>query len=123
LPNGFAAETFLIQNSPRRTFQGINPSFNIWNIGLKKEVLKKKGSIGLTVVQPFSENLTFKTQINSGSLTQNSEFAVPIHSVGLNFSWNFGKMNYGQQMPKKKKGVNNDDIKQGDNGQGGNGGN
>ena len=123
LPGGFAAETFMVQNSPRRTFQGQNPSFSIYNIGMKKEILKKKGSIGLTLVQPFSENLIFQSKINSGSIIQSSQFAVPIRSVGLNFTWNFGKMNYGQQMPKKKKGINNDDLKQGDgNGQGGSGG-
>jgi outer membrane receptor protein involved in Fe transport len=122
LPNGFAAETFMVQNSPRRTFQGETPSFSIWNLGVKKEILNKKGSIGLNVVQPFSNNLIFKTQINSGSISQNNQFAIPIRSVGINFSWNFGKMNYGQQMPKKKKGINNDDLKQGDNnGQGGSG--
>lgn len=113
LPKGFSAETFMVQNSPRRTFQGVNPSFSIYNFGLKKEILKKKGTIGLTVVQPFSENLNFNTQINSGSLIQSSQFAVPIRSVGINFSWNFGKMTYGQ--PRKKKGVNNDDLMQGEN--------
>ncbi|MDB5121327.1 MAG: TonB-dependent receptor [Sphingobacteriales bacterium] len=123
LPGGFAAETFMVQNSPRRTFQGQNPSFSIWNIGMKKEILKKKGTIGLNVVQPFSDNLIFQTKINSGAITQSSQFAVPIRSVGVNFTWNFGKMNYGQQIPKKKKGINNDDLKQGDsNGQGGSGG-
>ena len=123
LPGGFAAETFLVQNSPRRTFQGQNPSFSIYNIGMKKETLKKKGSIGLTVVQPFSQNLVFQTKINSGTVSQSNQFAIPIRSVGVNFTWNFGKMNYGQQAPKKKKGINNDDLKQGDgNGQGGTGG-
>ena len=113
LPGGFAAETFLVQNSPRRTFQGETPSFSIWNIGVKKEILKKKGTIGLTVVQPFAKNLEFNSQINTATITQSSQFAVPIRSVGINFSWNFGKMNYGQ-APKKRKGINNDDLKQGE---------
>jgi outer membrane receptor protein involved in Fe transport len=121
LPGGFAAETFLVQNSPRRTFQGETPSFSIWNIGMKKEILKKKGTIGLTVVQPFSKNLEFNSQIRTATITQNSQFAVPIRSVGINFSWNFGKMNYGQ-TPKKKKGINNDDLKEGEGNQGGVGG-
>jgi outer membrane receptor protein involved in Fe transport len=118
LPAGFAAETFLRQNSPRRTFQGQVPSFSIWTIGMKKEILDKKASIGLTVVQPLSKNLEFNSQINTATITQSSRFAVPIRSVGINFSWNFGKMNYGS-APKKKKGVNNDDIKEGEGNQGG----
>ncbi|WP_423148348.1 TonB-dependent receptor domain-containing protein [Rubrolithibacter danxiaensis] len=115
LPSGFAAETFMIQNSPRRTFQGVNPSFNLWTIGLKKEILKKKGSIGLNIVEPFNDRKNFTTNINSGTLTQFNQFSVPFRSVGVNFSWSFGKMNFNQQMPKKKRGINNDDLKQGDN--------
>jgi outer membrane receptor protein involved in Fe transport len=115
LPKGFSAETFVMQNSPRRTFQGENPSFSIWTIGLKKEILNRKGSIGLNVVQPFNDRKSFTTNINNGPLTQYNEFSVPFRSVGLNFSWNFGKMNYGQQPARKKKGINNDDLKQGDN--------
>jgi hypothetical protein len=36
--------------------------------------------------------------------------------VGINFSWSFGKINFNPAQAKKKKGVNNDDLKQGDQG-------
>jgi outer membrane receptor protein involved in Fe transport len=115
-----SAETFLIQNSARRTFQGTNPSFNLWVIGLKQDVWKKRGTIGLNITQPFKDYKSFTSNINSGGLTQTSRFSVPFRSFGVSFAYNFGKMNFGPQMPKKKRGVNNDDLKQGDgNGQGG----
>lgn len=105
-------ESFVMQNSARRTFQGTNPSFNLWVIGLKQEVLKKRGSIGLNVTQPFKDYKDFETNINSGPLTQQSTFSVPFRSFGFNFTYNFGKMNFGGQAPKKKRGVTNDDLKQ-----------
>ena len=114
------AETFLMQNSARRTFQGTNPSFNLWVIGVKQDILKKRGTLGLNITQPFKDYKDFESNINSGPLTQRSKFSVPFRSFGLNFSYNFGKMNYGAQPQRKKRGVTNDDLLQGDaNGQAG----
>lgn len=114
------AETFLMQNSARRTFQGTNPAFNLWVIGVKQEVLKKRGTVGVNITQPFKDYKDFESNINSGPLTQRSSFSVPFRSFGLNFAYNFGKMNFGAQPPRKKRGVSNDDLKQdGNAGQGG----
>ena len=114
LSGGFAAESFVILNSPKRTIQGTQPSFSLWIIGVKKEFWHKQASIGLNTFDPFQENKAFNTNIKSGNLTQFSNTEFPFRSFGISFSYHFGKVTFSDQPDptQKKKGVNNDDLKQ-----------
>ena len=119
LPADIIAESFAFGSSSRRTIQGTNPSFSIFGVGVRKQFDKKKYSLGFNVIQPFSTYKNFDTNIKSPSigLTQSSKVQYPFRSFGLTFAYNFGKLNFSSQ--NQKKGVNNDDLKQGDQGVGG----
>jgi outer membrane receptor protein involved in Fe transport len=110
----FIAQVFAIENSPRRTIQGTNPSFSLLGFGIRKQFMKKKMAIGINTLEPFNKYKDFNTKLQSPGFTQNSTFQFPFRSVGLTFSYSFGKTTFSN--PQQKKGVNNDDMKQGDSG-------
>ena len=115
--SGFITELFMIENSPRRTIQGTNPSFSLLGLGVRQQIFNKKASIGINTLEPFTKYKDFNSHISSPGFVQTSTTQFPFRSVGLTFSYNFGKLNFNSNQ---KKGINNDDLKQGD--QGGMGG-
>lgn len=111
----FLAELFGFTNSARRTIQGTNPAFGIYAFGIKKQFMKRKLAVGFNTVQPFARDKHFDQNISSASFSQTSSTAFPFRSFGLTFSYSFGKTTFSNPN-QQKKGVNNDDQKQGDQG-------
>jgi ferric enterobactin receptor len=112
LPQGFTVESFLVAHSARRTSQGENPGFNMWNVGMKKELFKKKGSLGITVVDPLNARKNFRQSVTTGTFAQSSNFSLPFRSVGVSFGYRFGSLTTAPQSRRKR--INNDDLKQGE---------
>jgi outer membrane receptor protein involved in Fe transport len=117
---GYNFELFGVVNSPRRTYQGKTDAMVFYGASVKKEILKKKGSIGINTLNPFSRDLHIQTVNNSvtaaGTVFQSSNIYYPLRSFGVNFSYSFGKLKF-----TDKKKIKNDDTKQ-DQQQGGMGG-
>jgi len=125
LSNGFSAESFVILNSPRRTIQGETPSFSLWIVGVKKEFWNKQASVGVNTFDPFTENKAFNSSTKGTNFSQFSNTQFPFRSFGISFSYRFGKVKFADPNDPtagKKKGVNNDDMKSGDSGNGPGGG-
>lgn len=118
LPKNYVVETFAFGNSPRHTLQGTTSNFSIFGIGAKKQFMQKRLAIGVNVIEPFHENKNFTTRLNSPGYRQYTNFSMPFRSYGITFSYSFGKLSFNNPQ-QQKKGINNDDLKQGDQGVGG----
>jgi ferric enterobactin receptor len=98
-----AGEFFANFNSPRNELQGKYPSFSSYTFAFRKQIWKKKGSIALTATNIFSEYLDQTSVLTGPDFTVNSTRKIPFRSIGINFTWKFGKLEF-----KKEKPENND---------------
>jgi outer membrane receptor protein involved in Fe transport len=117
LKGGWNTEIFGVYNGPKYNFQGRSGAMAFYGGAVKKEILKKKATVGLNVLNVFSRDLHIESVNKSATFLQSSNIYYPLRSFGVNFSYNFGKINYNPQQKKKK--INNDDLKQGEQQQGG----
>lgn len=109
----FKADFFGFFRSPVRTIQGDNPSFTIYGMGVRKEF--KNSSVGITLIEPFNADKYFKSNVNTNHVKQTSSFSIPFRSIGVNFRYKFGNVDFKERKSK----VKNTDQKQGQDNQGG----
>ncbi|RZK53299.1 MAG: TonB-dependent receptor, partial [Pedobacter sp.] len=114
---GWNLEFFGVVNSPRYTYQSKTEPMFFYGGAVKKDIFKKQGTIGLNVLNPFKRDLHIETVTQGDGNYQSQNIYYPLRSFGLNFSYKFGKLKF-----TEKKKIKNDDIKQDQNQQGGQGG-
>ena len=105
-----------IFSSPRFTLQGQNPSFSLLIFGVRKDF--KNSSIGIRVVEPWSQFKDFDADIVGNGFRQESSFSIPFRSFGLTYRYKFGKVNFKERRSK----IKNTDLKSGEGGNDGSGG-
>jgi len=99
------AEFFGNFRSARHEAQGTYPSFTTYSLAIRKQFWNKKGSIALTASNPFHKNLDQTTKLFGPNFTIDSYRTIPFRSIGINFTWKFGKLEF-----KKDKENMNDNL-------------
>lgn len=101
--NTVVAEFFGNFRSARHEAQGTYPSWTSYSFAIRKQIWNKKGSIALTASNFFRKNLIQRTQLNGTNFVINSVRTIPFRSIGINFTWKFGKL----EFKKDKDSFNN----------------
>jgi ferric enterobactin receptor len=99
----FAAEFFGSFNSPRHEAQGKYPSFTTYSLALRKHFKNKKGSLALSATNPFALYVDQRTELSGPEFAVNSLRRVPFRSIGLNFTWKFGKLEFKKEKEENKE--------------------
>ena len=113
----FKSDFFGFFRSPNATLQGETPSFWIYGFGFRYDF--KNSSLGIRLIDPFNADKAFNSEQDGPGFYQKNDFSIPFRSIGINFRYKFGKVDF----KKRKSKIKNTDLKQGDDGgQGGGGG-
>ena len=112
LGNRYKFETWGWFSSPQQTLQGKTDSWSMMSFGIKKDFKNKRGSIGLRVVEPFREYKDMSSNIQGENFTQYSNRKIAMRSIGISFSYTFGKLNFKEKRINTKI-KNNDQIQEG----------
>ncbi len=97
-----AGEFFGSFNSARNEAQGKYPSFTSYSFAIRKQFWNKKGSLALNAINPFSEYVSQRTELFGPGFTVNSLRKIPFRSIGLNFTWKFGKLEFKKDTNENK---------------------
>ncbi len=89
-----AAEFFINYRSSQRGIQGTNPAFLFYNFAVRKQILNKKASIGLTAANPFNQYVNVQSNTYGPNFNQNSLRQIPLRSFGISLMYKFGKLEF-----------------------------
>lgn len=90
----FAAEVFGNYRSSQVGIQGKNPAFYFYNLAVRKQIMKKKASIGLTAANPFNNYVKQVSTTYGSGFNQTSIREVPFRSFGISLTYKFGKLEF-----------------------------
>jgi len=94
------AEAFGNYNSSQKNIQGIRPAFFSYNMAVRKQLLNKKASIGLTASNPFNQFIDQRSTTNGANFNQSTLRQVPFRTFGISLSYKFGKLEFKKEKEK-----------------------
>ncbi|CCH53740.1 TonB-dependent receptor [Fibrisoma limi BUZ 3] len=112
LSKGWNVQGFSFFRGPMPQLQGQMGSMYMYSVGVRKDVANKRGSIGLAAENFAGRGVQMRTTLQSPQLAQVSIMRLYNQNVKVTFTYRIGKMSF--EPPRRKKSVNNDDIKSGE---------
>ena len=88
------AEVFGNYNSRVHNVQGLQPAFLFYNLALRRQILKKQGSIAFLTTNPFNLYINQRTNLIGPDFIMNNLRQLPLQSFGINFTYKFGKLEF-----------------------------
>ena len=121
LTKGWGLQFFSFARGRQVQLQGVQGSFYVYSLSIKKDLANKKGSLGFGAEQFFTPAMRINSYTISPIIDQHSTNEMHNMNFKVTFSYRLGKMSFDAPR-KRKKSIDNDDLKEGGGDGGGSGG-
>lgn len=115
IKNGWGLQFFSFYRGPQVTLQGKQGNFYVYSLAVRKEFANKKASIGVGAEQFLMSAMRIENTTKSSTIDQKSVTELFNTNVKVTFSYRIGKMSFDGPR-RRKRSINNDDLKEGDGG-------
>ncbi len=112
LKNGWGLQVFSFYRGRQVQLQGYQGGFGMYNLNVRKDFNNKKGSIGFGLENFFAKSMKIRNEVKTPSITQKSVNVMNNISFRVNVSYRIGKMGF-EEPRRRRKSINNDDLKDG----------
>lgn len=112
LGKGWGLQMFSFYRGNRVNLQGSQGGFGMYSLGIRKEFNNKKGSIGVGAENFFTSSMKIRSELSTPTIEQRSVNEMRNMSFRINISYRIGKMSFDPPR-RRKRSVNNDDLKEG----------
>jgi hypothetical protein len=115
LDKGWGLQFFGFYRGRRVQLQGYQGGFGVYSLSVRKDLLNKKGSIGIGADNFFTPAMKIHNSTTSPLVESNSTNVLHNMNFKISFSYRIGKMTF--DAPRRRKNsISNDDMKEaGDN--------
>jgi len=108
----WALQAFSFARGQQVQLQGYQSGFGIYSLNIRRSFADNRGGIGFGAENFFTSTRSFRNEINSPLLSQSSTNVIRILNFKVNISYRIGKLTV-DQRPRNRKGISNDDLKEG----------
>ncbi len=92
---------------PVRNLQGSSNTYFYSSIGTSRQLFKQKGSLSLTISNPFQKYRTLRTAVNTPTFSQETVNKNYFRNIIVGFYYRFGKLS--EEVKRNRRNINNDD--------------
>ncbi|MCH7399637.1 TonB-dependent receptor [Belliella sp. DSM 107340] len=112
LPKNWQIQAFTFARGRAVQLQGSAGGFMMYGLNLNKQFNEKRGSIGFGMENFFTREFQIRNELITPTIMQESIIGMRNMNFKINFSYRIGKLSV-EGSRRKKRGVTNDDMKEG----------